>query len=276
MESSPENIKIEIEDTKITLEEKIPRLVFIVPYRDREQQYQFFKKHMQYVMEDYQPSDYRIFYIHQCDNREFNRGALKNLGFLITKYRYPNDYKKMTLVFNDIDTMPFTKNFLRYETQPGNVKHFYGFEYALGGIVSINAADFEKINGFPNFWAWGYEDNLLNMRVKNAGLHIDRSQFFHLMDKNILQMKDGLVRSVNRKEFDRYIQETNEGIYSIQNIQYNVDDTTGFINVTNFNTPFNQNQTQNTIHDLRNGPAPFKTNEIKRKNAKKSTMKMVF
>jgi hypothetical protein len=276
MESSPENIKIEIEDTKITLEEKIPRLVFIVPYRDREQQYQFFKKHMQYVMEDYQPSDYRIFYIHQCDNREFNRGALKNLGFLITKFRYPNDYKKMTLVFNDIDTMPFTKNFLRYETQPGNVKHFYGFEYALGGIISINAADFEKINGFPNFWAWGYEDNLLNMRVKNAGLHIDRSQFFHLMDKNILQMKDGLVRSVNRKEFDRYIQETNEGIYSIQNIQYNVDDTTGFINVTNFNTPFNQNQTQNTIHDLRNGPAPFKTNEIKRKNAKKSTMKMVF
>ena len=85
---SEENIKIEMEETY--LEENIPRLIFIVPYRDREQQYQFFKRHMQYILEDYQSSDYRIFYIHQCDNREFNRGALKNLGFLITKYRYPN------------------------------------------------------------------------------------------------------------------------------------------------------------------------------------------
>jgi len=274
MDQLEENIKIEIEETN--LEEKIPRLIFIVPYRDREQQYQFFKRHMQYILEDYQPADYRIFYIHQCDNREFNRGALKNLGFLITKYKYPNDYKKMTLVFNDIDTMPYTKNFLNYETYPGNVKHFYGFDYALGGIVSMNAADFEKINGFPNFWAWGYEDNLLNMRVKNAGFRIDRSQFYPLMDKNILQNKDGLQRSVNRKEFDRYIKETSEGIYSIRDIQYNVDSSTGFVNITNFTTPFAQNQTENTTHDLRKGPAPFKTNEIKRKNTRYSSMKMVF
>jgi len=274
MEETEENIKIEMEETY--LEEKIPRLIFIVPYRDREQQYQFFKRHMQYILEDYQPSDYQIFYIHQCDNREFNRGALKNLGFLITKYRYPNDYKKMTLVFNDIDTMPYTKNFLNYETYPGNVKHFYGFDYALGGIVSMNAADFEKINGFPNFWAWGYEDNSLNSRVKNAGLRIDRSQFYPLMDKNILQNKDGLERSVNRKEFDRYIKETNEGIYSIRDIQYNIDESTGFINITNFNTPFVENQKENTTHDLRKGPAPFKMNEIKRKNVRYSSMKMVF
>jgi hypothetical protein len=39
--------------------------------------------------------------------------------------------------------MPFTKNFLQYDTSHGNVKHFYGFTFALGGIVSVKGADFD-------------------------------------------------------------------------------------------------------------------------------------
>jgi hypothetical protein len=243
----------------------IPKLVFIIPYRDREQQYSFFERHMKYVLEDYSPTDYRMLYIHQCDTREFNRGALKNIGFLYVKSTYPNDYKNITLVFNDIDTMPYTKNFLHYDTFQNNVKHFYGFDFALGGIVSMKSGDFEKINGFPNFWAWGYEDNLLNKRVKRAGMRIDRSEFYPLMDKNIFQMKDGVVRSVNRKEFDRYIEDTNEGIYSITDLDYTYDSNTGFVNVHYFNTPFSQNQTENVMHDLRKGGNPFKSNIKKRR-----------
>jgi len=253
-----------VEEVVVEVEEPVaivPKLVFIVPYRDRDQQYLFFSQHMKVILEDIPTSDYEIFYIHQCDTREFNRGAMKNIGFLYVKEKYPTDYKNITLVFNDIDTMPYVKNFLNYETTNGIIKHFYGFKFTLGGIVSIKAGDFEKINGFPNFWAWGYEDNLLQKRVLDFGLSIDRSQFFPLMDKNILQMKDGLNRIVNRSEFDRYMSETTEGILSIKNLTYSVDSSKGFVNVSAFNTDNDPVPTLNAVHDLRNGNNPFNVNK---------------
>ena len=212
---------------------------------------------MKVVLEDMKPEEYKIYYIHQTDKREFNRGAMKNIGFLVVKQKYPDGYKNITLVFNDVDTMPYTKNFLNYETTNGVVKHFYGFTYALGGIVSIKAGDFEKVGGFPNFWAWGYEDNLINKRALSNNLTIDRTQFYNVMDKNIFQMKDGLSRLVNRGEFDRYLSETSEGWHSIQSLEYNINEETGFVNVTNFYTGIVSNPKENKIHDLRNGSRPF-------------------
>ena len=225
------------------------------------------------MMEDYAPTDYKIFYVHQCDNREFNRGAMKNIGFLMLKKTYPNDYHNITLIFNDIDIMPLTKNFFNYDTTLGNVKHFYGFEYTLGGIVSIKASNFEAIGGFPNFWAWGYEDNLLQKRVKAANINIDRSQFYPIMDKNILLLHDGITRSVNKQEFSRYINQTKEGFQSIQNLQYEVDSTNGFINVRNFTAEVNPIPSQNKQYDLRNGPVVFKNAEVTGK--RRPAMKMI-
>jgi len=247
----------EPENSIETTNENIPKMVFIVPYRDREQQQKFFSQQMKVVLEDMKPEEYKVYYIHQMDKREFNRGAMKNIGFLVVKNKYPNDYNNITLVFNDVDTMPYSKNFLNYETTNGVVKHFYGFTYALGGIVSIKAGDFERILGFPNFWAWGYEDNLLNKRALKNNLTIDRSQFYNIMDKNIFQMKDGLQRLVNRGEFDRYLSETNEGWHSIQSLEYNINEETGFVDVSNFYTGVISNPKENKIHDLRNGSRPF-------------------
>ena len=148
-----------------------PSLIFIVPYRDREQQQIFFAKQMKTVLSDREPSTYKILYIHQTDTRKFNRGAMKNIGFLAVKSMYPDHYKDITLVFNDVDTMPYTTGFLNYDTKPGTIKHFYGFKFALGGIVSITGGDFEKLNGFPNVWGWGYEDNMLQNRVLKNRMH---------------------------------------------------------------------------------------------------------
>ena len=253
----PPNLPIEEPVVETIVIEIIPKIIFIIPYRDREQQMIFFKQHMNYVLEDMKITDYKILYIHQQDNREFNRGAMKNIGYIVVKEKYPNDYKNITLVFNDIDTMPFTKNFLNYETVNGTVKHFYGFNYALGGIVSITAGDFEKVGGFPNFWAWGYEDNLLNTRVKNAGLHIDRTQFYPTMDKNIIQMNDGLLKTVNKGEFDRFMGSTKEGWHSITSLEYKIIEDTGFVNVSKFNTGIELNKNLNKVHDLRDGVTPF-------------------
>lgn len=252
-----ENIKLEIQPSDDVIPQKVPKLVFIVPYRDREQQKSFFLRQMQYVLEDMNKDDYAIYFAHQCDNRDFNRGAMKNIGFLAMKQKYPNDYQHITFVFNDVDTMPYTKNFLKYETTHGNVKHFYGYTYTLGGIVSIKGSDYEKSNGFPNLWAWGYEDNMFQKRVQTCGLHIDRSQFYPIMDKNILQMKDGLERVVNRTEYERFRFNTTDGLRTIEDLVYNIDDNTMFINITNFKAEVVNNTANNTVHDLRKGNTVF-------------------
>ena len=237
--------------------EIIPKMIFIVPYRDRKQQYEFFSNHMKMILADINPTDYKILYIHQLDSRTFNRGAMKNIGFITVKNMYPENYRDITLVFNDIDTMPYTKGFLNYDTTHGIVKHFYGYTFVLGGIVSIKAADFERVNGFPNFWAWGYEDNLLNQRVNEAGITIDRSQFYPMADINILQLSDGITRNVNKTEFDIYKSKTREGINTIYNLEYTVDEITGFVNVSNFQTDREENISTAYTYDLRYGNTPF-------------------
>jgi hypothetical protein len=83
-----------------TTHQDTPKLVFVVPYRDRELQLGFFRSHMAKVLED-EPS-YEIFFVHQQDKRTFNRGAMKNIGFLAMKERYPKTYGDITFVFNDV------------------------------------------------------------------------------------------------------------------------------------------------------------------------------
>ena len=213
-------------------------IAFIVPYRDREQQQIFFDKQMTTeVMKNYKyGTDYIIMYIHQKDKRLFNRGALKNIGYLVIKELYPETYKTITLVFNDVDVMPFTADFLNYETKPGIVKHFYGYVHTLGGIVSIMSEDFEKINGFPNFWTWGYEDTILHDRVKANYIKIERSQFYPMYNKNILLLMHDFDRIMSHNENHKITNGTTEGLSQIDNLEYTIDNETKMINVTNFNT----------------------------------------
>jgi hypothetical protein len=139
------------------------------------------------------------------------------------KSKYPNDYKDITFVFNDIDTLPFTSIF-DYKTTHGVVKHFYGFQYALGGIVAMTGADFEKTNGFPSFWGWGMEDNVLQTRCEKVGLKIDRSQFFSIGSPDILQFFDGVSRLINRKDPWRATHDNGiDGVKTIHKLEYSID-----------------------------------------------------
>lgn len=241
---------------------KVPKFVFIVPYRDRKHSLDNFNSQMKMVLEDTPPEDYEIYFSHQCDTRDFNRGAMKNIGFLVIKNKYPTDYKNITFVFNDVDTTPVHKNLINYPTTVGTIKHFYGFTYTLGGIVSITGEDFEKINGYLNLWSWGYEDNSLQKRAINSNIHIDRSKFFSINSKEINQEQHGNYRIVNKEDFNSYLDNNNDGINSIFNINYEITED-NFINVYNFTTGRNETPEKNLNFDISKSKTPF---EIKPKN----------
>jgi len=229
--------------TATTTTVTVPKYVFIVPYRDREPHRVFFSTYIYKVMEDVAPEDWMFYFVHQNDKRPFNRGAMKNIGFLALKSLYPNDYKNIIFIFNDIDTLPYDKNVLNYHTDYGVIKHFYGFHFALGGIFSVRGVDFERINGFPNYWAWGGEDNLIHERAKQYGLVIDRSNFFTIGNMKILQFADGFKRLICRDELATSIMPHNlDGLSKLSNITHVIYDDTHMIDVSWFDTYIDYSQ----------------------------------
>ena len=221
--------------------ENIPKLIFIVPYRNREHEKRHFSIYMKYIMEDYDQTEFEIYYSHQMDSRPFNRGATKNIGFLAMKEKYPNDYKNITFVFNDIDTIPNSKNLLKYETTKGLVKHFYGFTFTLGGIFSINGEDFENCNGFPNNWGWGLEDNAMNDRVLKNKIIIDRSRFFTILDKSIIHLHDNPNRLVNNNDPGKYKQnKLFDNLININNLKYTIENHSDKLSTNNLSTNINE------------------------------------
>ena len=229
-----------------------PNRVFIVPYRDRPAQKQEFINRFKVLLEDEAVSNpYEIYFAHQCDGRSFNRGAMKNIGFLAIKNKYPIDYRNITFIFHDVDTWPCQKGLLDYNTTSGVVKHFYGVRFALGGMFAIKGADFEKSLGFPNFWGWGLEDNVIQARCLSVGLTIDRSNFFDMKDPKILRAFDGFNRQVSKRDGYIYKHETPDSILSLQNVTYAIQNE--FINITNFTCAMDIKEVELYNHDIRAG-----------------------
>jgi len=248
----------------MTSELKIPKRVFIVPYRNRIQHKFFFSKYMSFILEN--DEDYEIYFTHQCDARTFNRGAVKDIGFIAIRNKYPEHYKDITFIFNDVDTIPFAKIF-DYETTHGVVKHYYGFKYALGGIVVMKGSDFEKTNGFPCFWGWGMEDNALQKRCDAVGLRIDRSIFYNIGSPEILQLFDGISRIISKKDPWRGENDNGvDGLRTITQLKYTIDeksenpndnmftvhnDKIMFVNITTFLTHVQFGSEEYYNYDLR-------------------------
>jgi hypothetical protein len=200
----------------------IPTKVFIIPYRNRAEQKYFFCNYMTHFILN-NDDDYEIYFAHQSDERSFNRGGMRNIGFLAVKEKYPEHYQNITFIFNDVDTLPFNKIF-NYQTTKGIVKHYYGFQYALGGIVVIKGGDFEKINGYPCYWGWGMEDNALQMRCNRGGLFIDRSQFYEIGNPQILQLFDGMNRIICKADPWRSTHDNGEdGLNKVHNLHYTIN-----------------------------------------------------
>ena len=251
----------------------IPKIIFIVPYRNRENDKIHFEVYMKkYLLEDLPEQDYAIYYSHQNDRRAFNRGATKNIGFLAMREKYPEHYKDITFVFNDIDTLPFKKNMLNYQTSKGVVKHFYGFDFALGGIFSITGEDFERTKGFPNYWGWGWEDNVMNNRCTENGLKIDRSTFYPILHKDFLQTNSNNSKVLNNQKPD-INKSINNNFDTIKELEYTIDENV--ININKFDTIENYNSVKFYVQDLKTVNKIVQNRELANlRNARKSRLGM--
>ena len=235
----------------------IPTKVFVVPYRDRKaNRAEFLHRMTTDILAD-ETEPYEIFFAHQCDTRPFNRGAMKNIGFLAIRTKYPNHYKNMTFIFHDVDTYPAKKGLIDYTTTSGVVKHYYGFTYALGGIFAIKGADFEKSGGFPNFWGWGLEDNAIQGRCLAAGLEIDRSIFYPINDQvNILRPFDGWIKLVSNRDVLIYKQESPDSMNDIKNLNFVFEQGQNLtnvymINISSFTCMMESTDTVYRSYDIR-------------------------
>lgn len=228
--------------------DKIPEKIFVVPYRDRVEHKTIFLHYMKHILEG---QNYKIYIVEQNDKRNFNRGALKNIGFMTAKNNYPNDYKNMTFIFHDIDLIPYKKGLFDYTAKEGEASHYYGYDFLLGGIVAMNGKDYERINGFPNYWAWGWEDNALQLRFQTRlNGKINREQFLKIGDKKVLSYFHGfdkITSSTNQAQYQKEYKDhlIYSGIHSITDLKINQkqqDENVIHVEINNFLTEFPENK----------------------------------
>ena len=215
--------------------------VFIVPYRAREQQKHFFEIYTRYLLEDVDPSTYEIVFAHQKNELPFNRGAMKNIGFLYAKEKYPH-YRDIVFVFNDLDTLPYKKGLLDYSLQKNEIKHYYGFKCCLSSLFAIRGSDFERINGFPSFWNWGWEDTIIYDRAVAANITINREQYYDYGDSSILQLVDGIKKEIPMKINELY-QKTIilDGLSTLKHVVY---EKNTLLDISSFECGFNPYEDQ--------------------------------
>jgi hypothetical protein len=210
--------------------------IFIVPYRQREEQKHFFNVYMQYLLEDIDPTTYEIVFAHQKNELPFNRGAMKNIGFLYAKNKYPY-YQDIVFVFNDIDTLPYKKGLLDFSLKKNEIKHYYGFKGCLSSLFAIRGIDFERINGFPSFWNWGWEDTIIYDRAVSANITINREQYYDYGDSSILQLVDGIKKEIPLKIESLYKKTIIlDGLSTLKNIVYEKND---LLDIISFDCGFN-------------------------------------
>jgi hypothetical protein len=121
---------------------------------------------------EHQPLETRLVLV-RCDHTPFNRGLIKNAGFLEAACA-----ETETVCFHDVDILPQARIFYPECTDATTVYHLYGHPHCLGGVVLMQSGLFRRANGFPvEQWAWGGEDRQLQVAVEACGGVVDRTYF---------------------------------------------------------------------------------------------------
>ena len=186
------------------------KLGIIVPYRDRYEHLQTFKRNIR----DYFAKldiKYELIIIEQDDARLFNRGKLLNIGFLHAK-KLKCDY----VVFHDVDMIPIDVDYTYTEHPTHLASKFISkdnstnrivFDEYFGGVTIFPTEMFEKINGYSNeYWGWGFEDDDLLYRCKKYKIPLDYKEII-LNGGNNASLKfngiDSLITGKNTIDFKK-------------------------------------------------------------------------
>jgi hypothetical protein len=195
-------------------------IIFIIPYRERPAELAVFLSHMKYLLEDIKDK-YFIYIVNQTDERPFNRGAMRNIGFLMAKKQFPETYKDIDLVFHDLDNLIGEKNLVDFKTDRGVVNHIFGSykQYNIGGIFVMKGEDFERINGYPNFWGWGFEDMCLGRRIAANKIDLARKNFA-FRDKHVVHLNFSPQQAVAK----RLLNDMNKKLFRQGSLQNSIPD----------------------------------------------------
>jgi hypothetical protein len=158
---------------------------FIIPYRNRNAHLQEFIQRFTGYLEG-KGIDAHFYVIHQITPGAFNRGAMLNVGFLeVCKIRPDGLF-----IFHDVDIYPTSWGSISYDTPPNHIRHAIGLNENLGGICCFWKKEFETINGFPNYYGWGIEDNTIFYRAQKHGIPIDIKHAVDLNDTSRCIQRD--------------------------------------------------------------------------------------
>jgi hypothetical protein len=183
--------------------------IFIIPYRDRENELADWINNMSiYLDNQLGKRSYEVYVIQQNDKKLFNRGALCNIGFLEAKRKYPNIYKDIQFIIHDVDIYPVRindkKDIIKYNTVKGEAKHPYGvlrpnLGGTLGGICIIYGKDYELVNGTPNYYGWGGEDVAIARRCISNGIRINEDNFIDRRSTSLIIDPESHLTDAKRK-----------------------------------------------------------------------------
>lgn len=169
------------------------RLGVVVPFRDRFEELLEFAPHIHQFLNK-QRVRHQILVINQVDSHRFNRAALLNIGFILSKEQ-GCDY----IAMHDVDLLPLNDQLSYAYPEKGpfhvsgpKIHPLYHYEKFVGGILLLTRDQYRKVNGLSNlFWGWGREDDELYIRMMEAGMKVYRPEgittglntFKHLHDK---------------------------------------------------------------------------------------------
>lgn len=153
------------------------KLGVIVPYRNRPNQLATFTNHIKKFLN----IPYELIIVEQAKGKDFNRGALLNIGFQKAE-RLNCDY----IAFHDIDMLPINSDYSYSEYPvhliteldlPESVNRTL-FEGYFGGVTIFPSNVFRAVNGYSNgYYGWGFEDDDLLLRCIENGINIRSKRY---------------------------------------------------------------------------------------------------